>query len=208
MPPKVLLNQKKFVVKEDAPKWADLLEQIDRALKKKSEVVASVRFDGVEVSHYRAAHKLITPLADIATIEIESEPPAVLMAGGLKQAVNSIPLIREGALDLARGYRRQEISESAGHLSIIAQAIASLMTLVGAAQQVMKVDLTMLDVNGQTAASIVGELDSAISAVADAHTAKDWLTLADALEYDLAPTLPRLSLLIEKLLTLPPPRSR
>jgi hypothetical protein len=202
MPLKVLLNSKPFPVKQAPTTWAELLEQLERAVDKQGDVVSVVKFDGVEISHYRTPHQLTTPLENIALIEIDSEPPGLLVASGLKQAIRSIPMIQDGALDLALGYRRYEIAESAPRLSVIAQAIANLMTLVGATHQVLKIDLTLLDVNGQTAASIVGELDSAIAAVADAHSAKDWLTLADALEFDLTPCLPRVGLVIEQLLAL------
>jgi hypothetical protein len=70
------------------------------------------------------------------------------------------------------------------------------------------VDLGTLDVDGSVAAAIIGELDSAIAAMGDAHRAADWVTLADLLEYDIVPVLPRLGLVIEKLATIPLPRAR
>jgi hypothetical protein len=198
MPPKVLLDQIEFAARPAAT-WADLLDQIEEALDARGDVITSVRFDDVDQPDYRGTATLRRSLDNFATIEIDSEAPAMLMERALLEAIASIDPIQRGALDLSIGYRRNELVESNQRLGVLAEAIGNLMTIVGAAQKVLELDLDTLDVHGSTAAAIIGELDTTVSAIGAAHSARDWITLADLLEFDVVPMLPRLGHVIEKM---------
>jgi hypothetical protein len=204
---KVQIDHREFSA-HPAATWAELLEQIDLALDTRGDVISEVRFDGVEQSDYRDAPALRRSLDGIATIDVDAVPPQALMARGLDEARGSIDPIQRGARDLAIGYRKSEIAESNQRLGVLAEAIGNLITIVGAARKVLAVDLATLDVDGSVASAIIGELDTAIAAMGDAHRAGDWVTLADLLEYDIVPVLPRLGLVIDRLATIPLPRAR
>jgi hypothetical protein len=202
MPPRVLIDHQEFSARPAAT-WADLLTQIEAALDARGDVIHEVRFDGVEQTNYREAPTLSRALADIATIDVEAVPPQELVARGLREALGSIEHLARGARDLAIGYRRNEITESNQRLVVLADAIVNLITIVGAARNVLGVDLTTTDVDGSLASAIIGELDTAIAAAGEAAGARDWIALADLLEYDVAPVLPRIGRVIETLAAIP-----
>jgi hypothetical protein len=80
-----------------------------------------------------------------------------------------------------------------------------LITIVVAARNVLGVDLATLDVDGSVASALIGELDTAIAAAGDASGSRDWITLADVLEYDVEPALPRIGRVLETLALIPLP---
>jgi len=204
MSPRVLIDQREFTA-GPAATWADLLGQIEAALDTRGDVISEVRFDGVEQGNYRDAPALNRPLDDIATIDIEAVAPQVLIARGLREALASIEHLQRGTRDLAIGYRRSEITESNQRLGVLAEAIGNLITIVVAARNVLGVDLTTLDVDGSVASAIIGELDTAVAAAVDASRARDWITLADVLEYDVEPALPRIGRVLDTLALIPLP---
>jgi hypothetical protein len=207
MSPRVSIDHREFTA-QPAATWADLLLQIEAALDSRGDVISEVRFDGVEETNYRDVSALRRPLADIATIDIDAVPPQTLIARGLQEALDSIEHLQRGTRDLAIGYRRNEITESNQRLGVLAEAISNLITIVGAARNVLGVDLATTDVDGSVASAIIGELDTAIAALGDAARARDWITLADLLEYDVAPVLPRIARVIETLAAIPLPPGR
>lgn len=202
MSPRVLIDHREFTA-QPASTWADLLHQIEANLDERGDVISGVRFDGIEQANYRAAPTLRRPLEGIATIDIDAVPPQILLAQGLDEARSSIDHLRNGARDLAIGYRRGEIGKSTERLGVLAEAIGNLITIVGAAQNVLGVDLAATDVDGSVAAAIIGELDTAIAGVAEAAGARDWITLADLLEFDVAAALPRIGRVIDALSAMP-----
>jgi hypothetical protein len=207
MPPRVLIDHQEFTA-SPAATWADLLQQIEAALDTRGDVIHEVRFDGVEQANYRETQTLLRSLEGIDTIQIDAVPPQELVARGLGEALASIEHLSRGARDLAIGYRRNEITESNQRLGVLAEAIVNLITIVGAARNVLGVDLTQTDVDGTLASAIIGELDTAIAAAGEAASSRDWIALADLLEYDVAPVLPRIGRVIETLATIPLSRNR
>jgi hypothetical protein len=207
MSPRVLIDHREFSA-QPASTWADLLPQIEANLDERGDVISEVRFDGIDQANYRAAPTLRRSLEGITTIDIDAVPPQILLAQGLDEARSSIDHLRNGARDLAIGYRRGEIAESTERLAVLAEAIGNLITIVGAAQNVLGVDLTATDVDGSVAAAIIGELDTAIAGVAEAAGARDWIALADLLEFDVAPALPRIGRVIDALAATPLPQRR
>jgi hypothetical protein len=204
---RVLIDQREFTA-QPAATWADLLSQIEADLDARGDVISEVRFDGVELVNYRDDRALRRPLAEVDLIDIDAVPPQELIARGLREALGSIEHLQRGTRDLAIGYRRNEITESNQRLGVLAEAIGNLITIVGAARNVLGVDLSTTDVDGSVAAAIIGELDTAIAAMGEAAGARDWTTLADLLEFDVEPVLPRIARVIETLATIPLPRSR
>jgi hypothetical protein len=207
MSPRVLIDQREFAARPAAT-WADLLAQIEDLLDSRGDVISEVRFNGVEEANYRDAAALRRPLSDIETIDVDAVTPQELIAGGLHEALSSIEHLQSGTRDLAIGYRLNEITESNQRLGVLAEAIGNLITIVGAARNVLGVDLSTTDVDGSVAAAIIGELDTAIAATGEAASARDWVALADLLEYDVVPVLPRIAKVLEMLASIPLPPTR
>jgi hypothetical protein len=73
------------------------------------------------------------------------------------------------------------------------------VALVAAAGQAMHVQLDDIRVDGMPASAVIRHLNNTIEALLEAHGARDWVTLADVLEHDLAPLMPNLGQVIDAL---------
>ena len=179
--------------------WSELLASLDRDLEPRGFLVTAMRVDGIDVPGFRdAAHGPRTITSD-AIVEIEASTPSELLDDGLREAARSVTALHEAAASLAVGYRQVDVTEANAHLVTFADTLANLMALVAAAGQVLHVDLESIRVDGTPASAVIRHLNNTISALLEAHAARDWMTLADVLEHDLAPLMPRLGHVIAAL---------
>ena len=107
--------------------------------------------------------------------------------------------LRQAATALAAGYRQVDVSEANAHLATFADTLANLMALVAAAGQAMQVQLDDIRIDGMPGSAVIRHLNNTIEALLEAHSARDWVTLADVLEHDLAPLMPNLGQVIDAL---------
>jgi hypothetical protein len=63
----------------------------------------------------------------------------------------------------------------------------------------MQVQLDDIRVDGMPGSAVIRHLNNTIEALLEAHAARDWVTLADVLEHDLAPLMPSLGAVIDAL---------
>lgn len=197
--PNVLLNGSAYMPDAAISTWNDLLGTIDTHLDTQGQAVAAVRFDGVDEPGFRDPQTLARPLAPATIVEVESDTPAGLILRGLEEASASVPEIAQAAVALAARYRLADVSDADGHLAAFAQALGHLMALVAAASQVLEVNLRDVTAGGASVAETMTRLDAAVTALLEAHAGQDWITLADSLEYDVAPLVGRLREVVEHL---------
>ncbi len=122
----------------------------------------------------------------------------------LHRAIKAVGPITMGVRDLAVTFRRlDQIDLSCERLDIVSKAIHDMLTIVYVGERVLNVDLREWDVRGTPAAVIAQQVESIMAAIVDTRNAGEWPTLADMLEFDLAPLLPRVTHVFEKMLTMP-----
>jgi hypothetical protein len=199
--PNVFLNGSPCTFDPTPATWNDLLNGLDRQLESDGRAIAGVRFDGIDEPAFRDPALLARALTPSLMIEIDVEPQSALILRALNEAALSIPEISQAAVDLAANYRLVDVTQANAELGVLAEALSNLMALVGAASQVLRVDLLAAPApeGGMPSAEVMPELDAALRALIEAHGGQDWITLADSLEYDVAPLVSRLSGLVEHL---------
>lgn len=199
--PNVFLNGSPYALDPVPATWNDLLAGLDRRLEPEGHAIAAVRFDGVDEPEFRAAATLARPLTPSLIVEVDADTQSALILRCLDEAAASIPEIAQAAVDLAANYRLVDVREANTQLGIFAEALSNLMALVGAAGQVLRVDLLTVPApeGGLPAAEVIPQLDAALKAVAEAHAGQDWITLADSLEYDVAPLVSQLTAVVDHL---------
>ncbi len=122
----------------------------------------------------------------------------------LHRAIKAVGPITMGVRDLAVTFRGlDQIDLSCERLDIVSKAIHDMLTIVYVGERVLNVDLREWDVRGTPAAVIAQQVESIMAAIVDTRNAGEWPTLADMLEFDLAPLLPRVTHVFEKMLTMP-----
>jgi hypothetical protein len=197
--PNVLLNGSAYALATAPATWHDLLAILDQDLDRQGQTVASVRFDGIDEPAFRAPDLLARPIAPAAVIEVDVDTPKGLILRALDEASASVPEVAAAAVTLAGRYRLADVAEANQQLGMFAETLSHLMALVAAAGQVLEVNLREVQAADGPVAETITQLDAAVSTMLEAHAGQDWITLADSLEYDLAPLVSRLRGVIDHL---------
>ena len=191
--PRVMLNGQDYVVQPTPLNWSELLTSLDRDLEPRGFLVTAVRVDGIDQPGFRDEDRLGDAFGRDAVIEVDASTPEDLLEDGLREAARSVAQLHEAAKALANGYRQVDVTEANTHLVTFADTLANLMALVAAASTAMKVQMDDIRVDDIPASAVIRHLNNTIEALLEAHAARDWVTLADVLEHDLAPLMPNLA---------------
>jgi hypothetical protein len=195
----VLLNGTAFVPATSAPNWGPLLAAVDRHVAPSGEIVAAVRFDGVDEPGFRDDAVLGLVLGSELIVEIETLHPKDLLGSVLDEASRSLPAVAASAIELAGVLRSAHVESAARGIGQLAETIGNLVQLVVAAASARGVALESLTTSDGPAMPLLRALDAQLPPLLEAQQAGDWITVADILEYDVAPLMPRFDAVIDSL---------
>jgi hypothetical protein len=195
----VLLNGTAFVPVTPAPSWGPLLDAVDRHVAPSGEIVAAVRFDGVDEPGFRDDAVLGLVLGSELIVEIETLHPNDLLGNVLDEASRSLPAVAASACELAGVLRGADVAGAARGIGQLADTIANLVQLVAAAATARGVALETLVTREGPAMPLLRALDALLTPLLEAQAGGDWITVADILEYDVAPLMPRFDAVLDSL---------
>ena len=195
----VLLNGTAFVPAIPVPNWGPLLTAVDRHVAPSGEIVAVVRFDGVDEPGFREDAILGLVLGSELIVEIETQHPSDLLGSVLDEASRSLPAVAASARELAALLRGADVGAAARGIGQLAETIANLVQLVVAAAAARGIALDTLETREGAAMPLLRALDAQLTPLLEAQRGGDWITVADVLEYDIAPLMPRFDALIDGL---------
>ena len=195
----VLLNGTAFVPAKPAPSWGPLLDAVDRHVAPSGEIVAAVRFDGVDEPGFRDDAVLGLVLGSELIVEIVTQHPDDLLGSVLDEASRSLPAVAASACELAAVLRGAQVDAAARGIGQLAETIANLVQLVVAAATARGVALETLETREGAAMPLLRALDAQLTPLLEGQQAGDWITVADVLEYDIAPLMPRFEAVIDSL---------
>ena len=195
----VLLNGTTFVPATSVPSWGPLLDAVDRHVAPSGEIVAAVRFDGVDEPGFREHAVLGLVLGSELIVEIDTLHPNDLLGEILDEASRSLPAVAASARELAGVLRGANVDSAARGIGQLADAIGKLVQLVVAAATARGVAIETLETREGPAMPLLRALDAQLTPLLDAQRAGDWITIADVLEYDIAPLMPRFEAVIDSL---------
>lgn len=195
----VLLNGTAFVPVRPAPSWGPLLDAVDRHVAPTGEIVAAVRFDGVDEPGFRDHAVLGLVLGSEVIVEIETLHPNDLLGNVLDEASRSLPAVAASARELAGVLRGAQVESAARGIGQLAESIGNLVQLVVAAAQARGLALETLETRDGPAMPLLRALDALLTPLLEAQGAGDWITVADVLEYDIAPLMPRFDAVLDSL---------
>jgi hypothetical protein len=193
----VILNGAPYTIDPALGSWGDLLDDVDRNIAASGTIVGSVRFDGVDEPGFREPAILIRPLETDLIVEIDTESPAALLGRVLDEAAVSLPALEQSALVVADGFRAADVTSASQGLVQLAESLMNLVALVAAAAAAAGIPVATLTLDGEPVGAALANLDAALSPMLEAQAARDYITVADALEFDGAPAIRPLAWVIE-----------
>jgi hypothetical protein len=185
----VLLNGSAFVPSTPAPCWGPLLAAVDSHVAPTGEIVAAVRFDGVDEPGFREAAVLDLVLGHELIVEIETLQPRALLGRVLDEASASLPVLAASCGQLAAVLRGAQVETAVRGLGQLADSLSNLLQLVVASAAAREVALDTLQTADGPALPTLRALDAHLQPLLEAQRAGDWITVADVLEYDVAPLI-------------------
>ena len=188
---RVVVDGVELTATADHKTWGELLATIEGDLASAGQVVTATRFDGVDTPTYRGPDRLAEPLASLESIEIETVPTAALLRQGLSEAAGALETLCAAASRIGVDFRGHDVKSANKELVSLAQSLGTLVTLIGVVGQALDVDFGTFSVSGGSAKALFEETGTQIGSLVRAQEDQDWITVADALEYDVSPTLGR-----------------
>lgn len=197
--PRVLLNGAEFEMDPAPCSWFDVLGAVDASLAGQGLIVTDVRFDGLDEPAFREPAVAARALEGLATVEVTAGTAASLMERTLQDAAVATDSLGAAAEAIGREFRTSKVAGANEALVQLAESLRAVVGIVGAVGLAFKVDLNEVRCDDCTVSAMAGELSKYMEELVTAQTSEDWVTVADVLQYDMAPALKRWRPMLEAL---------
>ena len=184
-----LVNREPKTLNSGLKTWGDLLNRLDDECVVSRQTVTAVRFDGVDQPTFRDAALVSQPLSEVGQVEIEMVDRTRLLRTTLGTAGNSLPMLAAGACRAASAFRGRDITDAHKQLTSLIEAIKTLTVLTVASATAAGAELEELPCGATSGAAVLGGVGVVLDSLAQWQMGRDWIAVADSLEYDLAPAL-------------------
>jgi hypothetical protein len=169
--------------------WGELLDYLDRHVADDGKVLTAIRFDGVDQPSFRDPEAAGRPVGPLTVIEAESMSPGALLDNSIDEAIAASRALASGAERVGDAFRGFDVTRANQDLQELAQGVGTLVAIAQALSQAVGVGLEAVTCGGKSANDMVEALSSQVHELIVAREAGDWITVADTIEYDLAPSL-------------------
>lgn len=184
--------------------WGELLERLDRQCAGRGQVLTAVRFDGVDQPSFCDPTLVSMDLTALAVIEADSASPRDLLEASVNEAITAARTLTSGAERVGGAFRGFEVSNAQHDLAELAQGMGTLVAVAQAMSQAIGIDLKTVSCQHGSGAAMIDQLIAHTDVLIDSQEAEDWITVADVIEYDIAPSVGQWPALFEALLAAVP----
>ncbi len=163
-----------------------LLSAVEPVLGQSGRIVTALRINGVDEPAFRQADVLARSLLAIDEVDLDTTAVAVMASYALDDALHYLPELSTQALEVAIALRSPHASTQQATVVGLADNLALLAALVHTADMwARQAGLAVTGWLGEDVAAV----ERAAASLETAIAADDWVTAADALEYDLTTAL-------------------
>jgi hypothetical protein len=185
----LLLNSKPYLHSTTLETWNQWLETLDRESARTSRIVTAVRFDGVDEPAFRADAVRERRLGDYAVVEVETAPRRAFVASTLRQGAAMVTSLGDAAEATAQAFRETDIEEGHEMLPRLIEGIRGAVALTDECAAALGVPQRMMVCRDRPFEQWMEEFGRRLAVLLEARHERDWLTVADSLEYEIAPAL-------------------
>ncbi len=171
--------------------WGDLLAWLERGEGEGRPIVSAVRFQGVDQPSFRKASACRRPLAEIASVDVELDTAAELVASAAASVLDGLGPLSLAAQATADAFRRHDLAPAHRALAEFVGTFHAL-TLVTSAID----GLVMGTLFDAAARAFLARLEGRFEELIECAGAEDWISVADVLEYEIVELLPEWAALL------------
>jgi hypothetical protein len=190
------INEINFPVDSALSTWGQLLEELETQRISKGKAIASVHFDGNEVSQFRHGEVLEQLLNSIGQIKVTAKSMDEMLKEAVFDANNFLLSLQTAMVDAAETFRNQMIDHANQKLTDIFQGLKMFVSLIKG------MELSLLSQNGSgtnQVDNLVAEMGPVLEGLIESQGQQDWILVADILEFELSATMGSFEPVLEKL---------
>ncbi len=186
---KLLLNDKPYLHPAALETWGQWLDALDRDASRAGRIVTAVRFDGVDEPAFRAARVLGRRLDEAAVVEAETGSKQGLLLESVKEGAAMVASLADSAAAIGDAFRHEDLHDAHAMLPQLVDGIRSIVTLMDGCAAALGTPRPAILCHGITFDRWMEEFGRRLAVLLEAQSQEDWLTVADSLEYEIAPAL-------------------
>jgi len=190
---KVTVNDREMLFGEEMTQ-SETIVQLQSALKENNLVIMEAEVNGVKSSINLAE---IAGLNDIDTLSLVVGTPGQVITDGLETAVTYLPVLQSGLTDIAAFLQEGREGEGISKFLQVVPGLEWLGQILSGAELILE-DTTSKDSFKACAAGYGKKLEELL----DGWQNRDYVLIADLLEYELAPFIQELVPLIQDTLSI------
>ena len=150
------------------------------------EFVASLIVNGEKILESRHDEVLQRPLAEVESLVIETDTPVSVSLRTLSKTDEFIQAMLTLIEESADKFRLEDESIANQHFIRVVDGLQTFVDVLTKLKSLNNLDLTKIIVDGEPASKREGALLELFNGLHESQVNKDWITLADLLEYELA----------------------
>jgi len=182
----LILNGESAQIDSALHTWQDMLANLESLQLGRDDVIASVHFDGDEVTNFRDDEALGVDLATVGEIRIVAKSRSELTQNTIEEAEKYLQNLQAAAVQVAEAFRCQQLTQANAGLQQLLSGIKMFVALLRG------LDLYVSGIASAANESIDEILDPMAATLQEqikAQGHQDWMLVADILEYELAAQL-------------------
>lgn len=182
-------NENKFIKVDDCRTLKDVLERILEEAAPADSVLNHVLLNGIELTEEQQCHPEFIPVEEIRALE-------VFVASAREISMESIKLTSAQLIEVvvetkktAGFFRYNDEAEANRRLVLLIEIFEKFVSLLDLLKRALDLDFDTITTEDKSLADLHGDMTRALGGILQSQQNHDWISVADLLEFELAPIL-------------------
>lgn len=189
-----------IVYAESGHSLGDILRQISDFLGRNDRAITSAAADGQAVSHSENTHLLDKGVDEFSLLDVETVNVRQQAAAALAEVRNHLPTLCKALVDVTKNIQAGEVLKGYKSLAACADLLNLIVRVIDEVRALLGIDLALVKVDGDTVSGLLEQVRDILKNARTALDSNDIVTVADLMEYELAPRINRWDVILDKLL--------
>jgi hypothetical protein len=174
---------------------------VDADARRAGHVVTAVRFDGVDEPSYRAPAVCAQRLETWSEINVHTGTPRALVIRTLGDTAVMASSLAGDAARVGEAFRQGDLGPAQAMLPQLVDGIRDIAAITDTCATALDLRVEEIRCQNSTFDRWLNEFGRRLAVVLEAQAQRDWVTLADSLEFDIEPSLGEWATVLDDLST-------
>lgn len=183
---KIIINGREESIDFEGNTLGHAFAEIKKQQSSTEKIISQLRLNDQEIS-WDAKENLETPLSDTDTIEVEFSTLREIILKNLANAENYLQRLIPGIEKAAELFQTENEQDANKYFLIIIDGIDWFSQVLDGVMKASGLDPDAIELKGESLQKRKSRLIELMGQMLDANQNKDWVLMADLLEYEIAP---------------------